>query len=67
MSDRLGLRWGLKGRVQWLFVALLFEGIGLMIFSRMQSLAWAIPAMIGFGLFMKMSEGATYAVGSFHQ
>jgi NNP family nitrate/nitrite transporter-like MFS transporter len=65
VSDRLGGRWGLKGRVNWLFAALLFEGIGLMLFSRMTSLSFALPAMIGFGLFMKMSEGATYAVVPF--
>ena len=36
-----------------------------MLFSRMPTAALAIPAMIGFGLFMKMSEGATYAVVPF--
>ncbi len=65
VSDRLGGRWGLKGRVNWLFAALFFEGLGLMLFSRMSSVALAIPAMIGFGLFMKMSEGATFAVVPF--
>ncbi|SIO24787.1 MFS transporter, NNP family, nitrate/nitrite transporter [Singulisphaera sp. GP187] len=65
ISDRLGGRWGLKGRVHWLFVALLLEGLGLMLFSQMQTVSLAIPAMIGFGLFMKMSEGATYAVVPF--
>jgi MFS transporter, NNP family, nitrate/nitrite transporter len=65
VSDRLGGRWGLKGRVNWLFAALLVEGCGLMLFSRMPTVALAIPAMIGFGLFMKMSEGATYAVVPF--
>ena len=65
VSDRFGGRWGLKGRVNWLFAALLFEGLGLMLFSRMSTIALAIPAMIGFGLFMKMSEGATFAVVPF--
>jgi NNP family nitrate/nitrite transporter-like MFS transporter len=65
ISDRLGSRFGLKGRVNWLFAALLLEGLGLMLFSRMTSIALAIPAMIGFGLFMKISEGATYAVVPF--
>ena len=65
VSDRFGGRWGLKGRVNWLFAALLFEGLGLMLFSRMSTVALAIPAMIGFGLFMKMSEGATFAVVPF--
>jgi NNP family nitrate/nitrite transporter-like MFS transporter len=64
-SDRLGSRWGLKGRVNWLFATLLIEGLGLMLFSRMTSLGFALPFMIGFGLFMKMAEGATYAVVPF--
>lgn len=65
VSDRFGGRWGLKGRVNWLFAAILVEGLVLMLFSRMTTIELAIPAMIGFGLFMKMSEGATYAVVPF--
>ncbi|WP_406700463.1 MFS transporter [Singulisphaera sp. Ch08] len=65
ISDRLGGRWGLKARVHWLFAALLLEGLGLMLFSRMSTVTLAIPVMLGFGLFMKMAEGATYAVVPF--
>jgi NNP family nitrate/nitrite transporter-like MFS transporter len=65
ISDRCGGRWGLKGRVNWLFAALFFEGLLLMLFSRMGVVALAIPSMLLFGLFMKMSEGATYAVVPF--
>jgi len=65
ISDRVGGRMGLRGRVTWLFVAVLFEGLALMLFSRMSVLALAIPAMLLFGLFMKMAEGATYAVVPF--
>jgi NNP family nitrate/nitrite transporter-like MFS transporter len=65
LSDRAGARTGLSGRVTWLFVALLAEGIALVVFSRMTTLALAIPAMLLFGLFMKMAEGATYAVVPF--
>jgi NNP family nitrate/nitrite transporter-like MFS transporter len=36
-----------------------------MLFSRMTIVTLAIPAMLLFGLFMKMSEGATYAVVPF--
>ena len=43
VSDRLGGRWGLKGRVNWLFVALLVEGLGLMLFSRMTD-GWRWPS-----------------------
>lgn len=65
VSDRFGGRWGLRGRVHWLFAAILVEGIGLMLFSRVTTVSLAIPAMIGFGLFMKMSEGATFAIVPF--
>ncbi len=64
-SDKYGGRWGLQGRVRWLFVALFVEGLALMLFSRMTTLALAVPMMLLFGLFMKMSEGATYAVVPF--
>jgi NNP family nitrate/nitrite transporter-like MFS transporter len=65
IGDRFGLRWGLKGRVKWLFIALLVEGIALMIFSRMTVLPLAIGTMIVFSLFTQMSEGATYSVVPF--
>ena len=65
ISDHCCGRWGLKGRVGWLFAALLVEGLALMLFSRMSVLVLAVPAMLLFGLFMKMSEGATYAVVPF--
>jgi NNP family nitrate/nitrite transporter-like MFS transporter len=65
LSDRIGGRAGLRGRVTWLFAVLLAEGLALMLFSRMTALALAIPAMLLFGLFMKMAEGATYAVVPF--
>jgi len=64
-SDRFGGRWGLKGRVSLLFLTLFAEGLGLIFFSRMTTLGFAVPAMLTFGLFMKMAEGATYAVVPF--
>jgi NNP family nitrate/nitrite transporter-like MFS transporter len=65
IGDRFGLRFGLRGRVSWLFVVLLCEGLGLMLFSQMRSLSWAIPALLLAGLFVKMANGATYAVVPF--
>jgi NNP family nitrate/nitrite transporter-like MFS transporter len=65
VGDRFGLRFGLRGRVSWLFVVLLCEGLALMLFSQMQVLAWAIPALLVAGLFVKMANGATYAVVPF--
>ncbi len=65
IADRCGARWGLVGRVRWLFVVILCEGLTLVLFSRMSLIALAIPAMMLFGLFVKMSNGATYAVVPF--
>lgn len=65
VSDRFAARWGLQGRVKWLFFALLGEGLTLMLFSRMSSVALAIGAMMLCGLFVKMSNGATYSVVPF--
>jgi len=65
ISDRFVQKGGLKGRVHWLFIALIAEGIALIFFSQMGVLAMAIPAMIVFSLFVQMSEGATYSVVPF--
>ncbi len=65
IGDKFGQRWGLKGRVRWLFIALLVESVALMIFSRLTVLPLAIGSMIVFSLFVQMSEGATYSVVPF--
>ena len=65
VGDLFGRRWGLSGRVRWLFIALFCEGLALMLFSQMPVLALAIPALMVFSLFVQMSEGATYSVVPF--
>ncbi len=65
ISDKFVKNGGLSGRVRWLFIALLIEGIALVFFSRMTVLHLAIPMMIVFSLFVQMSEGATYSVVPF--
>jgi MFS transporter, NNP family, nitrate/nitrite transporter len=65
IGDKFGHRWGLKGRVRWLFIALLVEGIALLVFSQMKVLPIAIGTMVVFSLFVQMSEGATYSVVPF--
>tara|TARA_B100000029_G_scaffold501683_1_gene575597 strand:- start:1206 stop:2303 length:1098 start_codon:yes stop_codon:yes gene_type:complete len=64
-GDSFGSRWGLKGRVMWLFMVLFCEGLALMLFSQMGALVLAIPALILFSLFVQMSEGATFSVVPF--
>ncbi|MBC8368178.1 MFS transporter [bacterium] len=65
ISDRFVQKGGLRGRVKWLFIALLIEGVALIFFSQMRVIALAIPMMIVFSLFVQMSEGATYSVVPF--
>jgi NNP family nitrate/nitrite transporter-like MFS transporter len=64
-GDKAGKKFGLKGRILILGIFLLFEGLGIMLFSQMDSLAWAIVVMLIFALFLKMSNGATYSVVPF--
>lgn len=65
MGDRFGRAGGLRGRVQWLFMVLLAEGVFMIVFSRMTSTPLAIAGLMLFGLCVDMSCGATYAVVPF--
>ena len=64
-GDKAGKKWGLKGRIMILGLFLLLEGLGIMLFSAMDVLTWAIVTMLVFALFLKMSNGATYSVVPF--
>ncbi len=64
-ADRVGQRLGLAGRVRVLFAVLLGEGLMLIVFSRMTELPFAVAALIGFGIFVHMSAGATFAIVPF--
>ncbi len=61
-SDKVGIRWGLRGRVAFLGFVLLAEGMALMVFSQIAVLPLAIVSLIVFSLFVQSSEGATYSV-----
>ena len=62
VSDRCNRRWGLRGRILLLACTIGAEGLALMLFSQVHWLAFAIASMMLAGLFVKMSNGATYAV-----
>ncbi len=64
-GDKAGKKFGLKGRIFILGVFLLCEGLGLMLFSAMDTLPLAVATMLLFALFLKMSNGATYSVVPF--
>ena len=65
VSDRVARAKGLDGRTLLLFVLILGEGLGLLWFSQMESVVFAIIAMVTFGLFVHMACGATYALVPF--
>lgn len=65
ISDKVALTKGLDGRTLLLFILILLEGFGLLLFSSMQTPLLAILAMTFFGLFTHMSCGATYALVPF--
>ena len=65
VSDRLHQRGGLRGRALLLSGTICAEGLALMLFSRMHVLPLAVAAMMLSGLFIKMSNGATYSLVPF--
>jgi NNP family nitrate/nitrite transporter-like MFS transporter len=64
-GDFAGRKFGLKGRILTLGVFLMLEGGGILLFAGMQSLPGAIACLLFFALFLKMSNGATYAIVPF--
>ena len=65
MSDKAGKWSGLRGKGLLLGVLLLLEGVGIMLFAQAGSIVLAITAMLGFALFLKMANGATYGIVPF--
>lgn len=65
LGDSFAVSGGLKGRVRWLVVVMVAEGVALTVFSRMDLLGPAVVAMVGFSLCVQMAEGATYSVVPF--
>lgn len=65
LGDRFSKKAGLQGRVRWLVVVMILEGMALILFSQMEMLGFAIATMIVFSLFVQMAEGATYSVVPF--
>src|SRR5471030_1996365 len=65
VSDKFAAAGNLNNRVTLLFVLMLGEGAGLLLFSNASTAALAIGAMLVFGLFTHMACGATYAIVPF--
>ena len=65
VSDKFAAAGNLNNRVVLLFVLMLGEGAGLLMFANAGTAALAIAAMLVFGLFTHMACGATYAIVPF--
>lgn len=65
IADRFGSIGGLRARIGWLAAVLLGEGIFLVVFGKVETIALAVPALLMLGLFVKMGNGAGYAIVPF--
>ena len=65
VADKVGKNHGLRGKGLLLAGMLLLEGIGIILFAKAGSLELAILSMLSFALFLKMANGATYAIVPF--
>jgi len=65
VSDKVGGKFGMRGKGLLLAGMLLLEGCGLILFAQSGSLMVAIISMLSFALFLKMSNGATYGIVPF--
>ena len=65
VADKVGNKYGMRGKGILLGGMLVLEGAGIMLFAQAGNLPMAILAMITFALFLKMSNGSTYAIVPF--
>jgi len=65
VSDKVGGKFGMRGKGLLLAGVLFLEGAGLVLFAQAGSLMVAIITMLIFALFLKMSNGATYGIVPF--
>lgn len=64
-SDVMAGRYGMRGRLWAFFIVQFIEGCFFVLFSRIKVIGGAIPALIGFSLFVQMAEGATFGIVPF--
>jgi NNP family nitrate/nitrite transporter-like MFS transporter len=65
VADKVGNKYGMRGKGVLLAAMLLLEGVGIMLFAQAGNLPMAIATMLSFALFLKMSNGGTYAIVPF--
>ncbi|MES2773591.1 MAG: NarK family nitrate/nitrite MFS transporter [Bacteroidota bacterium] len=65
VSDKIGKKFGLRGKGLLLAGLLVVEGLGIMLFAKSGNLGAAIASMLLFALFLKMANGCTYSIVPF--
>ncbi|GAB2598951.1 NarK family nitrate/nitrite MFS transporter [Spirosoma areae] len=65
VADKVGNKYGMRGKGILLASLLLMEGLGIILFAQSGNLPMAIMSMLVFALFLKMSNGSTYAIVPF--
>ena len=64
-ADKVGQRYGMKGKGVLLAAMLLLEGACLVAFAQAGGLMLAVVSMLSFALFLKMANGTTYSIVPF--
>jgi len=64
-SDFMFKRFGFPGRIWAQFLALMLEGLGLLLFSFMTAFSAALPCLLLFSLGVQMAEGTSYGIVPF--
>jgi MFS transporter, NNP family, nitrate/nitrite transporter len=62
LSDRANARFGMRGRLWVHTLALLGEGVAILVFAHMQTLATTIVVMVFFSIFCQAASGTTFAI-----
>jgi NNP family nitrate/nitrite transporter-like MFS transporter len=65
VADKVGLKYGMLGKGRLLALLLALEGIGIALFAQSSTLTIAVISMLCFAMFLKMANGATYAIVPF--
>jgi NNP family nitrate/nitrite transporter-like MFS transporter len=64
-ADKVGNKFGMRGKGILLAAMLFLEGVGLLLFAKSGNLGLAVVSMLSFALFLKMANGSTYAIVPF--
>ncbi|MDZ7899949.1 MAG: NarK family nitrate/nitrite MFS transporter [Arcicella sp.] len=64
-ADKVGVKYGMRGKGILLASMLAIEGIGIVLFAQSGNLTMAIVSMLTFAMFLKMANGTTYAIVPF--